>query len=568
MTSTWLDATHRRLWRLGGESGSLCEVQAGARQLAAGVGEQIRLVRERNVCGWTAKKAELLAALDNADFISAMASSAPPAAVSLGLVLYELAARDGGLATLCLSRFLAQMPIADFGTAEQKDRYASGKELLHGALCLTEPIPGAGAEALLLTGRYRPAGDANTLAIEIDKRGRFTSHMEFAEFVVAAVEGAGGARGSALVILEPGDAGEFDRGAPASKIGHRIASATDPSFRLRVPVSRIVGGYTMEEGVLRPNFNHRQLLEPALGRARALLALMTAAKALSAAADLLPGPGCDAPHFWLQMADLWAAGEAAASLGFLAARRCDGLDARRASDPAANLFSPAAKLFASTRIAPALSRVAAAAGAGGGELYAQIADAQVEAVYMGPEASQRRLIAAAMTAETFAAKVDAWIDELEGLKCNAPAAKNLAAGCRLWLKTLCALQEEAGSRSNGVFHGAGQAAEFAMADALCALLAARSLLADAAELAASAAHEDAWIVEDLVRLASAQAVSQAVESSIGLICGGSRGALPAGSERELAALRARACAGLTGFQYARERVAGFLSKRDRKIEPE
>jgi hypothetical protein len=580
MDYPWLDRTHRRLWRLSGESAHLCDLQDGARQLAAAFREQIQSLHARSACGWTAEKAQLLAALDKAQFISTIAAARQPATVPLGLVLFELAARDGGLAALCLSRFLAQMPITDFGIAEQNERYASGKNLLHGALCLTEPIPGAGAEALLLMGTYRPAGDANALSIEIDKRGRFTSHMEFADFVVAAVQGVGGARGSALVILEPHDEGVFDRGAPAKKIGHRVSSATHPSFRLRVPAARIVGGYAMEDGILRPYFGHRQLLEPALRRARALLGLMTAAKALAAAGaspvagDFLPGRGCDGPEFWLPMTDLWAAGEAAASLGFLAARHCDRLDAESARDPSAdaNLFSPAAKLFASTRIIPALSRVAAAAGANADGLYTYIADAQVEAVYMGPEALQRRLISAAMTAETFALKVAEWTGELEGSAGNfsASTAKNLAAGFRLWSRTLCVLRDAAGSGKEAVIHGTRQAAAFAMADSLCALLAARSFLLDAAELDAAALEAagldaDDSIVADLVRLATASAVSHAAQISISSICGGSRGASPE-LRRELNALRAEAYAGLAGFQYARERIARFLANRARETE--
>src|ERR1035438_87671 len=105
--------------------------------------------------------------------------------------------------------------------------------------------------------------------------------MDFAQFVVAAVEGDGsGVRGSGLVILEPGDAGEFTRGSPVRKLGHVFASTTDPVFRLIVPASRLVGGFTMEQGSLIPRFSHRVLLEPALRRMRALLGLMTAAKAL------------------------------------------------------------------------------------------------------------------------------------------------------------------------------------------------------------------------------------------------------------------------------------------------
>jgi hypothetical protein len=533
--------------------------------------EQLESARCGNACGWNAEKAELLAALDNAHLLSALASARQPATVPLGLVLLELAARDGGLATLILSRFLAQMPIADFGTAEQKERYASENNLLHGALCLTEPIPGAGAEALLLMGTYRPDGDTNGLWIEVEKRGRFTSHMEFADFVVAAVQGIDGASGSALVVLEPHDAGEFDRGVPAGKIGHRIASTTHPSFRLRVPAARIVGGYTIRGGILQPNFNHRQLLEPALCRARALLALMTAAKALAVTSDFFSARACDSPEFWLEIADLWATAEAAASLGFSAARLCDEPDSEGAPDHAAasnsNLFSSAAKLFASTRIIPALSRVAAVAGANPVELRRYIVDAQVEAVYMGPDASQRRLISAAMTTETFAAMASAWIENLQDRRHNTSAAKILTTGFKLWSSTLGLLRSEASSGSEGAFHSLRQAAGFAMADSLCGLLAARSLLLDSAELEVSTPDANAGVVEDLVHLASAHAVSHAVQTSISLISGGSTAASPGKSlRREWATLRAEACASLTGFQYARERIAQVLANHARTTE--
>jgi hypothetical protein len=570
MFSTWLDATHRRLWRLADDSPDLCAVEGRARQLTAAVEKHLKSLRDRNACGWTAEKGELLAALDKAHLPPTISSAGQPISVPLGLVLLELAALDGGLATIHLSRCLAQMPIADFGTAEQKDRYLSGKDLLHGALCLTEPIPGAGAEALLLMGTCRPVADGRNEAlwIEIDKRGRFTSHMEFADFAVAAVKGIDGARGSALVILEPHDAGEFDRGMPVRKIGHRMASTTNPSFRLRVPASRIVGGYAMESGLLQPHFDHRRLLEPALRRTRAVLSLMTAAKALATVANFSPARRSGGPEFWLLMADLWAAGEAAASLGFLAARISDRLDSRGSGDAAAtadtNLFVPAAKLFATTRTIPALSQVAAAAGSGVDDLRWQIADAQVEAVYMGPEASQRRLISAAMAEKTFAASLAEWIDALDRRASSfpTPAPQCLAAGFRLWLRTFSVLQERI--RSNR------QATTFAMADSLCALLAARSFLLDAVELEGAASgslERETGIFRDLVWLASVRAASQAAQTSIGLICGDAeRVPLPRVLQNELAVLRARVYAGATAFQYARERIAGFLSNRNRETE--
>jgi len=260
-------------------------------------------------------------------------------------------------ATCSLSGSLAQMPIRDFGTEPQRDRYLGRIELRHGALCLTEPLPGAGSDAISLSGRmYLAGGDADGEALlEIHKRGRFISHMDFAEFVVAAVEGDGkGVCGSGLVILEPGDAGEFERGVPVRKLGHRFASTTDPVFRLRVQASRIVGGYTMEEGVIVPRFSHRALLEPALRRMRALLGLMTAAKALSTVQEWFASTEqkSQEAEFRLEMADLWATGEAAASLGFLAARHSDKLyEAEHPSSADAKLAALFSRLQSSSAAA-------------------------------------------------------------------------------------------------------------------------------------------------------------------------------------------------------------------------
>lgn len=236
---------------------------------------------------WTKDKARVLRILDDAGLTSLAAQRLT---MPLALTVWELAGIDAGVATLGLSGSLAQMPIRDFGTVEQRARYLRQASFLHGALCLTEPLPGAGAEAVSLSGRIFRASDAAGIEplLKIEKRGRFTSHMDFADFVVAAVEGDGNSvRGSGLVILEPDDAGLFERGASARKLGHRFASTTSPVFSLTVPASRLVGGYTVEQGVILPRFNHRAVLEPALRRMRALLALMTAAKALATVREQL-----------------------------------------------------------------------------------------------------------------------------------------------------------------------------------------------------------------------------------------------------------------------------------------
>ncbi len=49
-----------------------------------------------------------------------------------------------------------------------------------------------------------------------------------------------------MVILEEGDPGIFDRGTPTRKLVHQLSSTGDPIFNLRIPASRIVGGYDGE----------------------------------------------------------------------------------------------------------------------------------------------------------------------------------------------------------------------------------------------------------------------------------------------------------------------------------
>jgi hypothetical protein len=198
-------------------------------------------------------------------------------------------------------------------------------DLRHGALCLTEPLPGAGAEAISL---YRAAcfwpatGQTAKPLLEIHKRGRFTSHMDFAEFVVAAVEGDGErcARQRSRDSRTRGRRRVRARLAPVRKLGHRFASTTNPVFDLSVPASRIVGGYTDGRG------RDRSALQPsrpagtgpapdarpacpddrrqgALHRARVVRIHRNRRAA-------------ERRSFRLDMADLWATGEAAASLGF------------------------------------------------------------------------------------------------------------------------------------------------------------------------------------------------------------------------------------------------------------
>src|ERR1035437_1688899 len=171
--------------------------------------------------------------------------------------------------------------------------------------------------------------------------------MGFANFVTAAVDsGDPRIKGSCIVILEDTDPGLFDRGTPTRKLVHQLSSTCDPVFRLDVPSSRIVGGYTIKDGVIIPNYSHSEVIEAVFRRTRVTVGLMTSAKLLSAVEPVIRyqrsrfrggetgEPGSPRYDLGLQtkqdvlhrLVDIWATGEAGAALGFETARLFDQLD--------------------------------------------------------------------------------------------------------------------------------------------------------------------------------------------------------------------------------------------------
>src|ERR1039458_7399942 len=270
----------------------LLELRDTARRIARDVVTPALAAGAADSPGWTAAKAAVLDALDRALSPDPGTACQPVSTLSLALVAAELAAADGGAATSLLSGYLAHSIVGDFGTPEQRGRYLDRERYPHGALCLTEPPPGAGVDALTLTGTARMVVLPGAAApgaepwLDVEKRGRLISHMEFADFVLLAVDSPGG---GCLILAEPSDEAEglFDRGQPVRTLGHRLSSVTSPAFRLRVPASRILGGYTSEDGRVAPRVGYRQALEPALGRCRPVVALMTAGKLLATMESVL-----------------------------------------------------------------------------------------------------------------------------------------------------------------------------------------------------------------------------------------------------------------------------------------
>jgi alkylation response protein AidB-like acyl-CoA dehydrogenase len=357
------DAVRQIQWRFADRFDLQMLVQS-ARGVARGTVARLVAAGERNTHEWTQGKNEMLEAFDRAGITAVFMEPeeggfiAGPKNLALGLTAFELAWVDGGAATASLASFLALSPIHERGTQEQITRYKTlaappqqgeDRKPWRGAFALTEPIPYVGVDTGMLSGKVRVAEwkDGQEPSLQVDKRGRFITNIAFANFVTAAVNSDDPRiKGSCMVILEEGDEGSFDRGTPTKKLVHQLSSTGDPIFNLKVPASRIVGGYTIKDGVIVPNFNHGEVIEAVFRRTRVPVGLMTAAKLLSAIEPVIryqrerfrgaegSKPGSvryeqgiqqreDALH---RLVDVWATGEAATSLGFAAARLFDTLD--------------------------------------------------------------------------------------------------------------------------------------------------------------------------------------------------------------------------------------------------
>jgi alkylation response protein AidB-like acyl-CoA dehydrogenase len=313
---------------------------------------------------WSERKNELLAHYDASGITAAFMEPeeggfiAGPKNLALALTAFELAWVDAGAATGALAGFLGLSPIHEKGTPEQARHYMSlaappkageDRKPWRAAFALTEPIPYVGVDTGMLSGRVRVAEwkEGQEPLLQVEKRGRFITNMGFANFVTAAVDsGDPRIKGSCMVILEETDPGTFDRGTPTKKLVHQLSSTNDPIFSLQVPASRIVGGYTVKDGVIVPNFDHSTVIEAVFKRTRVTVGIITAAKLLSAVEPVIryqrqrfrgaeqAAPGSvryeqgiqqreDAVH---RLVEVWAAGEAATSLGFGTARLFDELD--------------------------------------------------------------------------------------------------------------------------------------------------------------------------------------------------------------------------------------------------
>ena len=584
------DAARQIQWRFADRYDLQMLVQS-VRSVARGPVARLVAGGGRNSHDWTPAKAELLEAFDQSGITAVFMEPeqggyiAGPKNLALALIAFELAWVDGGAATASLAGCLALAPIHERGTAEQQAKYmqlaappqaGEGRKPLRGAFCLTEPIPYVGVDTGMLNGKLRVAEwkEGEDPILQVEKRGRFITNIGFANFVTAAVDsGDERIKGSCMVILEEGDPGTFDRGTPTRKLVHQLSSTGDPVFSLRIPASRIVGGYDVKDGVIVPRYSHSDVIEAVFRRTRVTVGVMTAAKLLSAVEPVIryqrgrfrggetATPGSVRYELGLQarqdtlhrLVDIWATGEASASLGFAAARAFDELDplereagklfvaqggttararaklqrevseraatlvALPANDPTrallqsdpllrfvlldsqADVLCPATKLWNTGWGAQMMREAVSLMGGYGitedcpGFLGNKWMDAQLEATYEGPEAVQRRQLSITMANPLFLAQFKAWINEMRAIASERPAtgACTLATAMGMWLWTLERLQHSKDADGDRLYQSARQGVTFPLADALCWLLAARCQILDVLELEQRGASDPA-----------------------------------------------------------------------------
>lgn len=487
-------------------------------------GPVARLVAEgvRNSHEWTEAKNSLLPIYDESGITAAGLDVElggfieGPKNLAFALMSFELAWVDAGAATSSLASNLGLAPIHERGTPEQRAYYlgmaapaqpGDDRRQIRAAFALTEPIPFVGVETGMLCGKAEVAEwqDGQEPLLRIDKRARFITGMAFADVVTAAVESTDPRiKGSFMVILEANDPGTFDRGVPTKKLVHQLSSTRDPVFNQTVPASRIVGGYTVKDGVIIPKYSHSEVIEAVFKRTRVPVGLMTTAKLLSAIEPVIryqrnrfrggDGVKPGSPRFELgiqqkedalhRLVDIWAGGEAGASLGFATARLYDevdvlektkdrileekGLSGRAAfklltqnqqdaieliklsaqpdADPAriaalqadplvqfalidaqANVLCPATKLWNTGHGANLMREAVSLMGGYGitedcpGFLCQKWTDAQLEATYEGPEAVQRLQLSITMANALFLTQFEGWIAELKQIGAEKPA---------------------------------------------------------------------------------------------------------------------------------------------------
>lgn len=355
------DEVRQIMWRFA-ERYDIQMAVAGARGVARGLIARLVADGQRFTHDWTDAKNEMFAKFDECGITAGALKMEyggifdGPKNLPLSLLSYEIAWVDQGAATSSFVNDLAMGPIAELGTEEQKARYMglcapgnpSGKTW-RGSFALTEPLPYVGVDTGVLCGRVGVAEwrDGEEPMLRVEKRGRFITNIAIADYVTVAVNsGDDRIKGTCMVVVEATDPGKFDRGAQTKKLVHQLSNTGDPVIDVTIPASRIVGGYTVQDGRIVPNFSHSEIIAQVFSKTRVGVGVMGAAALMSSIEPVIRyqrtryrgalGVEETSPRYvqGIQMkedaterlADVWATAEAASSLGFDISRLFDALE--------------------------------------------------------------------------------------------------------------------------------------------------------------------------------------------------------------------------------------------------
>jgi hypothetical protein len=197
-----------------------------------------------------------------------------------------------------------------------------------------------------------------------------------------------------------------------------------------------------------------------------------------------------------------------------------------------------------------------------GFLMHKWADSQLEATYEGPEAVQRMHLTVTMSNPVFLAALDKKADQLEAS--GRPGAAALAEGLRSWLWTHQFLASGKDAEGKKLLHRKRQGVSFPLADALCWLVSAVSLMDDVAELiekgpmnptVAEGLEGLSGFYNDLAFVQVARATGEAGRILAELVYGFAA----EGDTAPFAALRASTDAKLAGSRLAKDRASEALA---------
>ena len=167
----------------------------------------------------------------------------------------------------------------------------------------------------------------------------------------------------------------------------------------------------------------------------------------------------------------------------------------------------------------------------------------------------------------FLTQFEGWIAEMEHIACEKPGigAHILAPAMKLWQWTIKHLENAKDANGVKLYHKSRQGVTFALADALCWLIATRQQILDVLQLESKGGADPSLadglpgtlqFLSDLAHVHAAQAAGEAGRICAELVYGYNA----PGEISEFAALRAAVDVSLAGSRLAKDRAADSLAK--------